>query len=166
MFSKHLDDLRSVIAESDSESISDDGSPALLASYAEKSMEEAIPSLPSASGPSTPSTSHAILQNDPLVRVSCHDSPPTTSSAIPKVECPLCFKCCPLNEVESHADGCPGAFGLVEENSGEGFNEYANDFEMSGEEKDQMGNTSLVKCINDLKDDQIWRWSGSLYEGR
>lgn len=171
---KRLNDLKAVIVDSEPESIGEDDDDDVLHESAFNVAAES-----SAAGPLNPTTlpqddqprpSTSMPQPGPSISTpliqnnlpqddqpgpstaSCTSTnmSPMRSSTVPKVQCPLCFGTYPIDEVESHADGCSGAFGLVEENSVDRPIEYATlDAKIIGINDE---NTSLARCIQELKD--------------
>ena len=157
LFNKRLNDLRSVIEESDAESFSGSDEslpPSIISQLVEHDQPQASPPLTS----SVPSTSQPMSFPDPSIpstSSSYCDVQTTTSSSIMKVECPLCFQSFPINQVEAHAGECVGSFGLVEDNSVEvcPVNDIS-DTELSMNESGSNDST-LLKCISDLKENGI-----------
>ena len=172
LIQKCLSDLKAVIAESDSESVGEDDyydddedgdddvlqkSPfetATLTSAAESLNPNTSPQ-DDQPGPSTslpqlgPSISTPFIHSNLLQ----DDQPGSSFSTVPKVQCPLCFDAYPINKVESHADECSGAFGLVEENSLDRPIEHTSSAAASTMvDNEKPNDTSLAMCINELKD--------------
>ena len=157
LVNKRLNDLRCVIEESDSDESDESLLPSALTE--EELVQHQVSALPTTSGPSTSSVVTKPLPDPsvPSTSSSCCDMPPTTSSSIMKVECPLCFHSFPIDQVEQHANGCLGSFGLVEENTCIAECCIGNDnadAEILAEEF-ATDNSTLAKCINNLKDNAI-----------
>ena len=156
LFNKRLNDLHSVIEESETESFSSDESltPSVTNLLAKHDHpQESVPPtscvssiLQSTSFPdsSIPSTSSRYC-----------DVQTTASSSVIKVECPLCFQSFPINQVEAHAGECVGSFGLVEDNSVEVCPvDDISDTELSTNES-RSDDYTLLKCINDLRENGL-----------
>ena len=156
LFNKRLNDLRSVVEESETESFSSDESltPSvtnLLAKYDQP--QESVPPTSCVS-----STSQTISFLDPSIAStssSYHDVETTATSSVIKVECPLCFQSFPINQVEAHAGECVGSFGLVEDNTVEvcPVNDIS-DTELSTNES-KSDDYTLLHCISDLKENGL-----------
>ena len=156
LFNKRLNDLRSVIEESETESFSSDDSltPSvtdLLAKY-DQPQESVPPTL------CVSSTSQTISLPDPSIASTSSsylDVETTTTSSVIKVECPLCFQSFPINQVEAHAGECVGSFGLVEDNTIEVclVNDIS-DTKLSMNES-KSDDYSLLNCISDLKENGL-----------
>lgn len=151
-----ISNLKAVIQESESDSESsgeEDSTPSRVLAVEEQAVSEftspgashsqSSSLLASTSGidPSTSSNS-SCLSDVQLI---------TSTSTTMKVDCPLCFKSFPTDEVEHHADGCAASFVFVEANEKEGSSvsckELTNIFEESAGDM-----VTLVECITNLKD--------------
>jgi hypothetical protein len=158
LFNKRLNDLQSVIEESDAESFSSDESlpPGIISQLVKYDQPQASAPLTS----SVPFTSQPVSFPDPSIpstSSSYCDVQTTTSSSIMKVECPLCFQSFPINKVEAHAGECVGSFGLVvvEDNGVEVCPvDNISDTELSINGSGSNDST-LSKCISDLKENGI-----------
>ena len=172
---KRMHDLKAVIAESETESVGEDEyyddeedddvlhqstfevASIILPQDGQPSSSTSMPQPQTGACISTPSIQSYMLQDEqPAAAVplssSCLSVNQSSSSAVPKVQCPLCFDNYPIDEVENHAAECSGAFGLAEENT--------LDIEPAGnldpavitidDEKSDVN--SLATCIKKLKE--------------
>ncbi len=157
---KKISDLKSVLEESDSESlsVSDDDNfiPPNVLGWDKESVS-VLTSPGAAPGPSS-SLLASRSDTDPLTASTSSrfsDIQPTTSTFhIMKVDCPLCFKSFPIDEVEQHADGCSASFALITERDREGCvstNENST-VELVNIEESKSNGCTLLECITNLKD--------------
>lgn len=138
---KKINTLKSFLEESDLESLSlsDDD---LMQTTALGQEEESVVEL------SSPGTLPTLRSETDQPTAS---APAATSTTI-TVDCPLCFKRFPINEVEQHADRCSALFGLIKQSDGE----VCTDCEISevelAVEDFKSDACTLLECITKLKD--------------
>ncbi|XP_028416577.1 uncharacterized protein LOC114540654 [Dendronephthya gigantea] len=159
LMNKKISDLKAVLEDSDSESLSvsddDNSEPPDVLGWDDKSVSVLnlpvtapgpFSSFPSSSSDANPSTASTSSRSFDML-------PSTSTSTIMKVDCPLCFKSFPIDEVEQHADGCSASFALVTESDREvrvisGKENSA--VELVNIEETSNGCT-LVECITNLQ---------------
>ena len=148
---KKISDLKSVLEESDSESLSVSDNDNFIPPNVLGWDKESVSVLTSPGAAPGPSSSLLASRSDTDPSTASTSSrfsdiqPTTSTSHIMKVDCPLCFKSFPIDEVEQHADGCSASFALITERDREGC--------VSTNENSTVELVNIeLECITNLKD--------------
>lgn len=134
---KKLNDLEEIICETESDSTSDDDLPTYIPTVSSRDTTIPEVNIPT----SAPST-------------STMPDPEASISSVMKVQCPLCFACFTINEVEQHADTCSASFGVITSESAvfECIEVEAHNEESDAEAGTTSSTSSLCSYISALQE--------------